>query len=683
MSGVPEHTFTHSRGLEGLHISQTNVIIGLYGVPGSGKSDLLNNLKLELGRAGGFRFFEGSEVIASLVAGGLDTFEKMEEVERLHWRAQAIKKIKEQCLESGETPVVTGHFMIWTEGEDDGIRTHTPTDFNIFTHILYLNVAPEDLLRRYLTETDRGQPSVSVEHLSRWQSTEITELRQLCRRHGIYYSVLAPDKSMVKKVADFLKDFRYHTPAYNLLQARKALEEAIALTRKSFRGAWVIDADRTLTAEDSGALFWSLADGPESDSALQALFSSSWAYSYQSFRQATLLYEEINEQTYDCLCQNVASSIKMHPEFLCLLRLAADAHVFLAVVTSGPRLVWDKVMEREGLAGVVTVLGGGRLVDGYVLTPEVKGSLCSQLRGVYHMLVVAFAGSPIEIPMLKRANRAIVVAGVEGQRSRSMDGALAEAIVDGLQACQTLLPRGASPRLSTTQLPLVDLTDANFLESLIPGGLQPVHNKVTHTTNRAASKLLMTQMRDKSISSVHLREAHRATGRYLATELLGDPDVVGLEEHPIQHVQGHQITGYRLFHEKDTLIVAIMRAGEPMAYGVSDTFPLSMFLHANHPNDIEPVHVHEKTTVLLVDSVVNTGQTILQFVQHIRKIHATIQIVVVAGVIQSRCVTGGDVALSLSQYKRLHICALRLSDNQFTGKGATDTGNRLFNTTQL
>ena len=76
-----------------------------------------------------------------------------------------------------------------------------------------------------------------------------------------------------------------------------------------------------------------------------------------------------------------------------------------------------------------------------------------------------------------------------------------------------------------------------------------------------------------------------------------------------------------------------MRGGEPMASGVNDVFPLAMFVYARDTNDIKLHHLQGQLTVILVDSVVNTGKTIIEFVQHVRKLYATIHIVIVAGVI--------------------------------------------------
>lgn len=160
-------------------------------------------------------------------------------------------------------------------------------------------------------------------------------------------------------------------------------------------------------------------------------------------------------------------------------------------------------------------------------------------------------------------------------------------------------------------------------------------------------------------------------------------DVVGLEQRPIQHVLGRPETGYQLFHEKETTIVALMRGGEPMAFGVNDAFPFAMFVHASDPDDLKFHHLQGQLTVVLVDSVVNTGKTVVNFVKHIRKLHATIRIVVVAGVVQDQCISKGFLNEALAHHANLHLIALRLSETKFTGSGTTDTGNRLFNTTHL
>jgi len=284
--------------------------------------------------------------------------------------------------------------------------------------------------------------------------------------------------------------------------------------------------------------------------------------------------------------------------------------------------------------------------------------------------------------MLERADQAIVVVGEERTRSKTMDRDLRAAIdEDGLRARQALLPSNTSPRVDTIMLPHIQLTSQEFIDSVLQRRSRNTGVEVLHATNSASAKLLMTPMRDASVSGPALREVHRRVGQYLAIQFL--PGVVGMEEYTMLHVQGHRISGHRLLNEKQTLIVALMRGGEPMAFGINDIYPLAMFLHAKSPENIRRHHLQEHLTVVLVDSVVNNGTTIVQFEEHIRKLNPTIKIVVVAGVVQEKAVSDDSLICGSTRNTQLDIIALRLSANKFTGKGTTDTGNRLFNTTSV
>lgn len=85
--------------------------------------------------------------------------------------------------------------------------------------------------------------------------------------------------------------------------------------------------------------------------------------------------------------------------------------------------------------------------------------------------------------------------------------------------------------------------------------------------------------------------------------------------------------------------------------------------------------------MVLVDSVVNNGKTLVEFVKHIREQCPQMRIVFVAGVVQDKAFS--IIRKELGPNEELSIVALRISRNKFTGKGTTDTGNRLFNTTHL
>ncbi|MCJ1279766.1 hypothetical protein MMC21_007590 [Puttea exsequens] len=682
-------------------VSKTKaIVVGLYGVPGSGKTFLANRLKQELGEEH-FAFYEGSEMIDIIVPGGLKAFQELEEPEKLHWRQRAIDSIGESCADSRKVAVVTGHFMFWVEGQDAEQQVYTQSDLDTFTHILYLDVPNEVVAQRRLEDGERVRSPTSVAHLRKWQQAEKTQLRRLCYDHGILFWLIPSQGTILSRVSTLLRDIRHHTKAYNLSIAEGKLDDVVFAGQGQLKTMLVLDADRTLAAEDTGALFWkSIANSRQSedvDRTLKTLFRSPLGYSYTAFRQAVLLYEETgDDQEFDKICEDVASSVNMHPEFVSLLQLVAEQKsVGAVVVTCGLRCIWEKVLKREGLFETVKLIGGGRISDGLVVTAEVKGALVARLKDTHQLHVWAFGDSPLDLEMLSKADHAIVVVGEEETRSKAMDAvldaalaarfdaALNDAIIDkeGIRARQVVLPSNASPRLNTTRLPLMQLTDRKFVDSVFCQRSRVSGPQVIHAMDRSAAKILMTPMRNAAVAGTDLREAHRRVGWYLATEFL--TDVIGLEDYPIFHVQGQRIKGYRLLHEQQTTIVALMRGGEPMALGVSDAFQRAIFVHASKPIDLKGHHLQGQLTVVLVDSVVNSGKTAVEFVKHVRDLHATIRIVIVAGVVQADAIAKGCLAETLACHSNLSLVALRLSETKFTGSGTTDTGNRLFNTTHL
>ena len=688
LTGDLEHSQDQSPNSEDRPASDPKpVVVGLYGVPGSGKTFLLDQLEQQVGQTH-FAFYEGSKMIDTLIPGGLDAFKKMEEKEKTHWRQCAIDTIGKNCADSGKAAVVTGHFMFWSQEQKVGLPVYTRNDLEVFTHILYLDTPVEVIAQQCLDDTEKIRTPTSASHLRKWQQEEKTQLRHLCRHHGILFMLIAPCATLVKELSILLHDFKYHNEQYNLSQAKNKLDDAVIACQGQLEIMLVMDADRTLATEDTGVLFWERISNSRplnyEPSTLKTLFGGSLGHSYTAFRQAVLLYEETsNDHDFDVLCQDVASAVVMHPEIVSLLQLVVEQkHIGAVVITCGLRSVWEKVLERENLSGKVKVVGGGRIADGFVVTAAVKAALVSRLREAYNLYVWAFGDSPQDLKMLRKADRGIIVVGEEQARSKTMDEALISAINnDGLRIHQAMLPSKASPRLDITKVPIIEITKPEFVESLLRGRYTHGGLQIICGTDTKAAKLLATPMRDAAVAGPNLREAHRCVGWYLGVEFL--PDVVGLEQCPIRHVLGRQTRGYRLFHEKQTTIVALMRGGEPMAYGVSDAFPLAMFVHARDADDIKLHHLEGQLTVILVDSVVNTGKSVVETVRQVRKLHATIRIVIVAGVVQAQCVSEGSLNQALARHAKLHLIALRLSETKFTGSGTTDTGNRLFNTTHL
>ncbi|OAA65187.1 HAD-like domain protein [Niveomyces insectorum RCEF 264] len=586
--------------------------------------------------------------------------------------------------------------MFWDDPMMQPIRATTAADLATYTHIIYLNVRAEVILERRRRDESRFRPEASVEHLQEWQTREQTELRQLCRDNSILFAPVDTDQDdkMMTRVLALLHDFPIHGVRYDKNLAVQRLDDYVTTFSASFSqnvvsNVLVMDADKTLAPIDTGDRLWSLlshaGDGAENPTRtpLQSIFGSPLGYSHAAFRQVSLLYEEAaSEQELDAACETVADMVELYPDFLRLIRGVLEKKTALVVVlTCGLASVWEKVMARRGLKGKVLVLGSTRASQDLIVTPAVKAHVVAHLRENRGKFVWAFGDSPLDLPMMQEAHMAVVVVnGDDSLRSRSMEGKLRQILEDGTlpHAYQALMPRDAKPLLAGgEEMPIID-TCGDKLVSKVGASCA----KFQTLTERYVTLLLAGEMRDATVSGPGLRAAHETAGWYVASELL--PSVLGLETYTIPLVTQTQGTAYRLGHEAKTLIVPLMRGGEPMAFGVSKAFPRAPFVHADKPQALRPDLVRRMHAVVLVDSVVNTGKSILEFFQHIRGISATVRIVVVAGVVQQDAVVEGSPLYdSLMSDAAIHILALRLSKNKFTGVGTTDTGNRLFNTTFL
>lgn len=258
-------------------------VIGLYGLPGSGKSFILKELRKRLNH-GEYEFYEGSAMISSLVPGGLDGFQKLDDSTANHWRAQAIDRIAHNCRQSGKTAIVTGHFMFGCEGHYKAV--YTPNDMATYTHIIYLNMPAKTLHEQRQKDTNRKRQYLPMQDLEAWKRTELDELSRLCQEHGILFSRLAeqPDNQLLTALRLIQFSHRVRTVP-NMARVDARVSE-ILFGQNNLQTMVVVDADKTISTEDTGKTFWDV------QAPLGKLFGGPLGYSEAAFLQAVLLYEE-------------------------------------------------------------------------------------------------------------------------------------------------------------------------------------------------------------------------------------------------------------------------------------------------------------------------------------------------------------------------------------------------------
>lgn len=228
-------------------------VIGLYGLPGSGKSFILKELRKRLNH-GEFEFYEGSEMISSLAPGGLEGYQKLDDSTANYWRAQAIDRIAHNCRQSGKTAIVTGHFMFRSEGHNKAV--YTSNDMATYTHIIYLNMSAKTLYVQRQKDENRKRQYFPMQDLEAWKRTEVDELSRLCQEHGILFSRLAeqPDNQLLSALRLIQFSHRVRTVP-NMARVDARVRE-ILFGQNNLQTMVVVDADKTISAEDTGRLFW-------------------------------------------------------------------------------------------------------------------------------------------------------------------------------------------------------------------------------------------------------------------------------------------------------------------------------------------------------------------------------------------------------------------------------------------
>lgn len=197
--------------------------------------------------------------------------------------------------------------------------------------------------------------------------------------------------------------------------------------------------------------------------------------------------------------------------------------------------------------------------------------------------------------------------------------------------------------------------------------------RLMHFTNNTSVQIITGKSRRSDVAGPILQKVHHQMGIELSQRLL---DQVGLKYGLVERVTREHVQAAKTFQSyvtsgKEVVILALMRGGEPMARGVFTTFPNASFIHYD---DQTPLHksLSNASHVIVVDSVINSGNSIRSILQ---KIPNSVFIFVLSGVTQVKTAETLPV-----EFPFVSFWSLRVSDNHYTGKGGTDTGNRLFGT---
>lgn len=202
---------------------------------------------------------------------------------------------------------------------------------------------------------------------------------------------------------------------------------------------------------------------------------------------------------------------------------------------------------------------------------------------------------------------------------------------------------------------------------------------LTHYTDRHLVRLLATDTRRTDTTPHDLTRSHVALGRFLAGELV---EHLELEPCDIQHPQGVR-QGWRVADEAAITLVVFMRAGLYVAEGAREVLRGASVFHASPTRGVgldaaglAALAALSPTTCVILDAVVNTGASLEPVLGQLAERGVRTFVLSLVSPIPT--------AERLAQaWPAVNFFFARVSENQYVGKGATDTGNRLFGTTRI
>lgn len=201
-----------------------------------------------------------------------------------------------------------------------------------------------------------------------------------------------------------------------------------------------------------------------------------------------------------------------------------------------------------------------------------------------------------------------------------------------------------------------------------------------HFTERHIVKLIATQTRRADLDPVALARAHTTLGRLIAGELVEE---LPLAPSMIQHPQGLR-SGWCVADEDEIVLVIFMRAGLYVGEGVREVLPNAQVVHVSprrgvglSEQELDALGPVAQRRVVLIDAVVNTGASMEATLAQLRARGA-------GWIAALALVSPLTTAMRMEHtHADVSFYFARLSENQYVGSGATDTGNRLFGTKSI
>lgn len=526
----------------------------LYGLPCSGKTTLLDDLKINV--------VHGSAELNKMASG---RFSDLPDTEKNALRIRYAEQLKART----ESFISDGHYSFLDE------VVFTEADGELYDVFIYLYCEPETISERLKNSVKNKRfAGLSFERIRKWQNFEIENLRAEChKRSKDFYVVHDLTSSNLQNFIDNIEK------GYGSYDIAKHIADKIIKIYPSPCEIHICDGDKTIIEQDSFRAC--------TNNYITHAFDGNFYTGYQSLQFSM----EIKNIVYDI---SKLSAITLNKEIY--NRISDKNYIILS---SGITKLWDKLSVRFGLKNVTAAT---------LMSADTKYFAVKLLQEKGYT-VTAYGDSKNDLYMLKQADKGYLYIGKYLSRS------LRDSDLSGIS-------------LIYDKSPYIPADD--------DGGI--------------ADDIAICKS-DSGVNGARLAAAHIRLGRKLGEVMRG------------------------CIPNCNAAVIVLERGGRFFGDGVYTGFGGTFY--SCDPKSGKLPDIQQEIAVI-VDSVINTGRSVLDMISKLKQSKPEIEIVIVSNVIQEKAIN------MLRSYK---IFAIRTSANSFVGsRQATqkngkgpDTADRLFN----
>lgn len=339
--------------------------IGLYGLPSSGKTTILNQIN----------FIE--------VVYGSDSLKKIDSLFDIRDESEKERTRKKLALQLKQKSnfIIDGHYAF---GSD---IVFTKEDGNLFDTIIYLYISPE-LIKKRMSSSEKNRKYLSFD-IETWQNTEISRLRDYCHENmKDFYVIDNPPDNQCEDISQIISFIKAIIKGYSCKSFANNCATQI-LNKCKTDTITLLDGDKTLTIEDSSHVVFGYTTH---------LYDGNFYTGYQSWKQN----EEFNQYSLDNLTE-----IPLQLNEKVKKALNDDSYI----LTSGHSKIWQFISDKLNIG----------CFYGIQMSAETKLYTTKLLQdaGKY---VIAYGDGMNDYFMLKQADEGYLVAKQDGSISKSLNG---------------------------------------------------------------------------------------------------------------------------------------------------------------------------------------------------------------------------------------------------------------------